>query len=66
MTLFHDLHTNKTKNYSDFSKKIQSEFPDIKGVFVNFNPDNTNKILSDITLKITGEDFIYLRGLQFF
>ncbi len=42
----------------DFSKKITKEFKEIKGVFVNFNPHKQNKILSDITLKVLGEDSI--------
>ena len=41
-----------------FFKKISSEFKNIKGCFVNLNYQKTNKILSDTTLKILGEDYI--------
>lgn len=41
-----------------FSKKIASQFGIVKGIFLNFNPSKTNKILSDETLKIQGQDFI--------
>lgn len=41
-----------------FFKKITSEFNRIKGGFVNFNPEKSNKILSDETIKVLGEDFI--------
>ena len=41
-----------------FFKKIMAQFTEIKGGFVNFNPKKTNKILSDITLKIAGDDYI--------
>ena len=34
------------------------EFPLIKGVFANLNNEKTNKILSEIDIKIKGEDFI--------
>lgn len=41
-----------------FFKKITKKFNNIKGGFVNFNPQKTNKILGNDTLKITGENFI--------
>ena len=41
-----------------FFKKITANFPSVIGGFVNFNPNKTNKILGNNTLKITGEDFI--------
>ena len=41
-----------------FSDKLRSDFPEIKGIFVNFNPCFNNKILSDETIKISGEDYI--------
>lgn len=41
-----------------FSKKLASQFSIIKGIFVNFNPKNTNKILSDDILKVQGQDYI--------
>lgn len=41
-----------------FFKKITSQFPKIKGGFVNFNPKKTNKILGNETLKVFGDDFI--------
>ena len=50
---------NETKDYfKKFSDKIKSEFKHIKGVFVNFNFEHTNKIVGNTTLKISGEDFI--------
>ena len=42
----------------DFSKKITLEFPQIKGVFANFNTSKGNKILGDKTKKISGDDYI--------
>lgn len=41
-----------------FFKKIKAAFASIKGGFVNFNPKKTNKILSDNTLKVIGQDYI--------
>ena len=62
MTLVLNLPERKYKKIEndilDFSKKITKEFKEIKGVFVNFNPHKQNKILSDITLKVLGEDSI--------
>lgn len=43
---------------TDFSKKLTQNFSIIKGIFANFNPNNTNKILSNSSKKILGEDFI--------
>jgi len=43
----------------DFSKKITSEFPSIKGVFANFNRAETNKILGEKSRKIIGDDYIF-------
>lgn len=42
-----------------FFNKICAEFSSIKGCFVNLNPEKSNKILSDLTIKIKGEDFLY-------
>ncbi|MBQ8476306.1 23S rRNA (uracil(1939)-C(5))-methyltransferase RlmD, partial [bacterium] len=42
----------------DFARKITLEFPEIKGVIANFNQLSTNKILSNKTKKITGNDYI--------
>lgn len=42
-----------------FSKKIMAEFKEIKGIFANFNPKNSNSILGKETVKILGEDFIF-------
>ncbi|MBQ7286148.1 MAG: 23S rRNA (uracil(1939)-C(5))-methyltransferase RlmD [Candidatus Gastranaerophilales bacterium] len=51
-----------SKNYEHlifrFCKKISSQFKNIKGCFVNLNYQKTNRILSDKTIKILGEDFI--------
>jgi len=41
-----------------FSKKLKNKFSQIKGIFLNFNPFNNNKILSDETIKLLGDDFI--------
>ncbi len=43
---------------TDFSNKISNEFKEIKGIFVNLNNKNTNCILGNKTIKITGEDYI--------
>ena len=62
LTLVLNCHENDFINHESaifrFFKKITAQFPTIKGGFINFNPKKTNKILSDNTLKITGEDFI--------
>ena len=42
-----------------FFSKIITKFPEIKGCFVNFNPKNSNKILGNETLKISGQDYIF-------
>ena len=42
----------------DFSKKITLEFPQIKGIYANFNKSKTNKILGDKSKKILGNDYI--------
>ena len=42
-----------------FFSKIITKFPEIKGCFVNFNSKNSNKILGNETLKISGQDFIF-------
>ncbi len=53
-----DFKSKINNNFTGFSDKLKSEFKNIKGIFVNFNNENTNKILGDVTLKISGEDFI--------
>jgi len=35
-----------------------SKFPNIIGIFANLNNKKTNKITSDLTLKIQGEDYL--------
>ena len=59
------LNTNQdefTEKYENqifrFAKKLSSNFKEIKGIFVNFNPKNSNNILGLDTIKILGEDFI--------
>ncbi len=50
---------SKTKpDIKNFTSRIISEFPQIKGVFVNLNPDKTNKITGDKTYLIQGVDYI--------
>lgn len=51
--------TKADKKLSAFAQKLMDEFKNIKGVFVNFNPNKTNKILGDLTLKLLGEDYIF-------
>lgn len=46
------------KKLSVFAQKLVNEFSEIKGVFVNLNPDKTNKILGNQTFKILGDDYI--------
>ena len=62
LTLVLNCHENDFINHESaifrFFKKITSQFKEIKGGFVNFNPKKTNKVLSDNTLKITGQDYI--------
>ena len=41
-----------------FAKNITEKFSEIKGVFANLNPDKSNKILSEIDIKIQGDDYI--------
>ena len=41
-----------------FSKKISTQFSELKGIFINFNPLKTNNILGKETIKIFGEDYI--------
>lgn len=52
----------KFKKYEEyfisFSKEIAKNFKEIKGIFANFNPSKTNKILSNSTKKLFGEDYI--------
>ncbi len=45
--------------FLDFSKKLTSKFPNIIGVFANLNNKKTNKITSDLTIKIIGEDCLF-------
>ena len=53
------INNNKTtKNIEDFSKAIFEYFENIAGVCVNFNPKQTNVILSDKTVCLVGQDFI--------
>lgn len=42
-----------------FFETMGKNFPFIKSISVNFNPDKTNKILSDDFKNVWGEDFIY-------
>ena len=46
------------KSFEKFGLNLADDFKEIKGVFVNFNPKNTNTILSDSTLKVAGCDYI--------
>lgn len=62
LTLVLNCDENEFINYEGsifrFFKKITGQFKEIKGGFVNFNPKKSNKILSNDTLKITGNDHI--------
>lgn len=62
LTLVLNCDENKFSEFDSlifrFFKKLMSAFPAVKGGFVNFNSQNTNKILTDDTLKIAGDDFI--------
>ncbi len=44
---------------SIFFEKMSRKFVQIKGICINFNPDKTNKILSDEFSCVWGENFIY-------
>ncbi len=48
----------KNKDFELFCQKLVEKFPIVKGVFVNLNPNNTNTILSETTIKIIGCDCI--------
>lgn len=50
--------TKASKKLNQFSLKLMEEFKNIKGVFVNFNTEKTNKILGNTTLKIHGDNYI--------
>jgi len=53
------INDNKINNeFKLFIEKLKNEFLNIKGIFVNFNQNNTNKILSDNIKKIYGKDYI--------
>ena len=53
------LNQNKKDKYIvDFSNELMLKFPQIKGVFANFNQNKTNKILSNNNEKIKGCDYI--------
>lgn len=47
------------KDIEAFSDCITKKFKEIKGVLVNFNNQNTNKITGDKTVLINGENFIF-------
>lgn len=42
----------------EFCTKLSQNFSQIKGIFANFNSKKTNRILSDESKKILGQDFI--------
>ncbi len=48
----------KNKDFELFCKNLAQKFPSIKGIFVNLNPNQTNVILGEFTLKILGKDAI--------
>ena len=47
-----------TQKFTDFAKKLYKNFPEITGVCLNFNPKQTNIILSDKTICAVGQDFV--------
>lgn len=49
---------NVNSEIKNFLLKLQEKFPKIKGTFANLNPEKSNKILSNTTIKISGDDFI--------
>ena len=46
-------------NINTFFMKIAERFPQIRGIIVNFNPEKTNKIITDDFICVYGNDFIY-------
>ena len=62
LTLVLNCSQNDFINYENsifrFFKKIMAKFNSIKGCFVNFNPQKSNKILGNETIKVLGQDFI--------
>ncbi len=62
LTLVFNLEQDNLINFESpifkFSKKISSQFKELKGIFINFNPLKTNNILGKETIKIFGEDCI--------
>ena len=51
------LNTNKFED-NIFYQNLADTFSQIKGIFINFNTKNTNKILGEKTIKILGDDYI--------
>lgn len=53
---------NYKKHYEEkfvsFSKKINSKYPNVIGVFANLNNKKTNKIVLGCSIKIFGEEFL--------
>lgn len=47
-----------SKNIEIFSQKIFENFNEIIGVCINLNPQQTNVILSDKTVCVTGQDYV--------
>ena len=47
-----------SKNIEIFSQKIFENFNEIVGVCINLNPQQTNVILSDKTVCVTGQDYV--------
>ena len=62
LTLVLNCSQNDFINYENsifrFFKKIMAKFDSIKGCFVNFNPQKSNKVLGNETIKVLGQDFI--------
>lgn len=54
------LNSDKFNNLEvqDFIAGLTDKFKQIKGIFINLNPDKTNKIIGDKTVLIWGQNFI--------
>ncbi|MEE3350039.1 MAG: 23S rRNA (uracil(1939)-C(5))-methyltransferase RlmD [Candidatus Gastranaerophilaceae bacterium] len=46
------------KKFEDFASEIYKNFDEIAGVCLNFNPKQTNVILSENTVCVTGQNFV--------
>lgn len=51
------LNSDKKKDINSFASSLKKKFSNIRGILVNYNPHNSNKIMSDKTELVLGNDF---------